>query len=261
MLFLTSELANKAEITIFSARDTTRAWLPAMYNTWLPSGLQNRVHFVSFRLIFLSALRNVGYQRRCYWSDESQQLYPLMASFKVRNCSRKGKNIFFLLTSLNTVQEYGRRIQTTWSSRWFGRRKTYLERWETWPCSWVFSKKKEIFSNGCQKIFSVPRVGFVFKFRRSQTQSFKPGAANSGSNLVVLTLTSCKDQGLSCLLPSDEKAVFYSPRTDPDPEKISNLEIIPKSTTKWFPLFFFSTPKWSPRNKGMVIKHGLWIAQ
>ena len=180
MSFLKSKRANKAEITIFSARDTTRAWLPAMYNTWLPSGLQNRIHFVSFRLIFFSALRNVGYQRRCYWSDESQQLYPLMASFKVRDCSRKGKNILFLLTSLNTVQEYGRRIQTTWSSRWFGRRKTYLERWETWPCSWVFSKKKEIFSNGCQKIFSVPRVGFVFKFRQSQTQSFQPGTANSG---------------------------------------------------------------------------------
>ena len=28
MLFLTSELANKAEITILSARDTTRAWVP-----------------------------------------------------------------------------------------------------------------------------------------------------------------------------------------------------------------------------------------
>ena len=28
MLFRTSELANKAEITILSARDTTRAWVP-----------------------------------------------------------------------------------------------------------------------------------------------------------------------------------------------------------------------------------------
>ena len=28
MLFPTSELANKAEITILSARDTTRAWVP-----------------------------------------------------------------------------------------------------------------------------------------------------------------------------------------------------------------------------------------
>ena len=28
MLFLTSELANKAEITILSARDTTRPWVP-----------------------------------------------------------------------------------------------------------------------------------------------------------------------------------------------------------------------------------------
>ena len=28
MLFLTSELANKAEIAILSARDATRAWVP-----------------------------------------------------------------------------------------------------------------------------------------------------------------------------------------------------------------------------------------
>ena len=28
MIFLTSELANKAEIAILSARDTTRAWVP-----------------------------------------------------------------------------------------------------------------------------------------------------------------------------------------------------------------------------------------
>ena len=28
MLFLTSEKANKAEIAILSARDTTRAWVP-----------------------------------------------------------------------------------------------------------------------------------------------------------------------------------------------------------------------------------------
>ena len=48
MLFLTSELANKAEIAILSALDTTRAWVPGWgimdrnvgvykngYNTWL----------------------------------------------------------------------------------------------------------------------------------------------------------------------------------------------------------------------------------
>ena len=65
MLFLTSELANKAEITILSARDTTRAWVPGrgimgwdvgIYktgcNTWLSSRLQNQPRsFVSFRLI------------------------------------------------------------------------------------------------------------------------------------------------------------------------------------------------------------------
>ena len=55
MLFPTSELANKAEITILSARDTTRAWVPGRgimgrnvgvyktgYNTWLSSRLQNQ---------------------------------------------------------------------------------------------------------------------------------------------------------------------------------------------------------------------------
>ena len=64
MLFLTSELANEAEITILSARDTTRAWFPGRgimgrdvgvyktgYNTWLSSRLQNQprsFRFVSF---------------------------------------------------------------------------------------------------------------------------------------------------------------------------------------------------------------------
>ena len=62
MLFRTSELANKAEITILSARDTTRAWVPGRgimgrdvgvyktgYNTWLSSRLQDQPRsFVSF---------------------------------------------------------------------------------------------------------------------------------------------------------------------------------------------------------------------
>ena len=64
MLFLTSELANEAEITILSARDTTRAWVPGRcimgrdvgvyktgYKSWLSSGLQNQprsFRFVSF---------------------------------------------------------------------------------------------------------------------------------------------------------------------------------------------------------------------
>ena len=66
MLFLTSKLAKKVAITILSARDTTRAWLPGRgimgrdvgvyktgYNTWLSSRLQNQPRsFVSFRLIF-----------------------------------------------------------------------------------------------------------------------------------------------------------------------------------------------------------------
>ena len=66
MLFLTSELANEPEITILSARDTTRAWVPGRgimgrdvgvyktgYNTWLSSRLQNQPRsLLSFRLIF-----------------------------------------------------------------------------------------------------------------------------------------------------------------------------------------------------------------
>ena len=62
MIFLTSELANKAEIAILSARDTTRAWVPGRgimgrnvgvykkgYNTWLSSRLQNQPR--SFRFV------------------------------------------------------------------------------------------------------------------------------------------------------------------------------------------------------------------
>ena len=68
MIFLTSELANKAEIAILSVRDTTRARVPGRgimgrnvgvykkgYNTWLssrPQNQRNRVIFVSFCLIF-----------------------------------------------------------------------------------------------------------------------------------------------------------------------------------------------------------------
>ena len=68
MLFLTSELANKAEITILSARDITRAWIPGRsimgrnvgvyktgYNTWLSSRLQNQprsFRFVLFNFLF-----------------------------------------------------------------------------------------------------------------------------------------------------------------------------------------------------------------
>ena len=50
MLFPMSELANKAEITILSARDTTR--YKTGYNTWLSSRLQNQPRsFLSFRLV------------------------------------------------------------------------------------------------------------------------------------------------------------------------------------------------------------------
>ena len=65
ILFLTSELANKAEIYILSTRDTTRAWGPGrgimgndvrvyktMYNICLSSRLQNQLLSLA-RLIFL----------------------------------------------------------------------------------------------------------------------------------------------------------------------------------------------------------------
>ena len=70
ILFLTSELANKAEIYILSARDTTRAWVPGrgimgndvrvyktMYNTGLSSRLQNQPRSLA-RLIFPFTVRS-----------------------------------------------------------------------------------------------------------------------------------------------------------------------------------------------------------
>ena len=65
MLFPTSEFANKAEITILSARDKSSAWVPGQgimdrvvgvyktgYNTWLSSKLQNQPRsFLSFRFV------------------------------------------------------------------------------------------------------------------------------------------------------------------------------------------------------------------
>ena len=46
------------------------------------------------------------------------------------------------------------------------------------------------------------------------------------------------------------------PRNDPQPwnDRQIDPEII--LAPKWSPLFFMSTPKWSPRNYEMVIKHG-----
>ena len=76
ILFLTSELANKAEIYVLSARDTTRAWVPGRsnigndvrvyktrHNTWLSSRLQNQPRSVAC-LIFSFTVRYVGHQRR-----------------------------------------------------------------------------------------------------------------------------------------------------------------------------------------------------
>ena len=78
MLFPTSELANKVEITILSTRDTTRAWVPdrgimgydvkvykIRYNTWLSSRLQNqrcsfvRLNFIDLVLSFLGTIHRV----------------------------------------------------------------------------------------------------------------------------------------------------------------------------------------------------------
>ena len=69
MLFLTSELANEAEIIILLERNTTRAWVPGRgimgrsvgvyknrYNMWLSSRLQNQPHsfpFVLFNFFFV----------------------------------------------------------------------------------------------------------------------------------------------------------------------------------------------------------------
>ena len=84
-LFLTSELANKAEIYILAARDTTRAWVPGrgimgndvrvyktMYSTWLSPRLQNQLRSRA-RLIFPFTVRNVGHQRRSVRLDYRQQ--------------------------------------------------------------------------------------------------------------------------------------------------------------------------------------------
>ena len=94
MLFPTSELANKAEITILSARYTTRAWVPGrgtmgrnvgVYktgcNTWLSSRLQNQPRsFLSFNFFPLPCVMTVT-------KDEVSDLIKpnndqLMASFK-----------------------------------------------------------------------------------------------------------------------------------------------------------------------------------
>ena len=76
LLFLTSGLANKAEICILSARDTTRASVPgrgimgndvrvykARSNTWLSSRLQNQPSSLA-RLIFSFTVPTVGHQRQ-----------------------------------------------------------------------------------------------------------------------------------------------------------------------------------------------------
>ena len=87
MLFLTGELANKVEITISSARDTTRAWVPVRgimgrdvevyktgYNTWLSSRLQNLPRsFVSFRLCFFFPFFGTKHPVIFFWSK-----YPKM---------------------------------------------------------------------------------------------------------------------------------------------------------------------------------------
>ena len=78
LLFLMSELANKAEINILLAQDTKRAWVPGWgimgshvgvyktrYNTWLSSRLQNQtcslasLIFLCLALSFLGTMHSV----------------------------------------------------------------------------------------------------------------------------------------------------------------------------------------------------------
>ena len=65
MLFLTSELANEVEITIFSARDTTRAWVPG----W---GIMGRNEGV-YKKVRHEALRNVSqdWLRKLYTNNDN----------------------------------------------------------------------------------------------------------------------------------------------------------------------------------------------
>ena len=62
------------------------------------------------------------------------------------------------------------------------------------------------------------------------------------------------------LLKLSNVQFFFTPRFTAEdctaPEMIPNPEMIPKLISKWSPFLFLSTPKWSPRNYGMVIKHG-----
>ena len=46
------------------------------------------------------------------------------------------------------------------------------------------------------------------------------------------------------------------PRNDPQPWNDPQIDPEIILALKWSPLFLLSTPKWSPRNYGMVIKHG-----
>jgi len=96
MLFLASELANKDQITILSARDTTRAWVPGRgimsrdvgvyktgYNTWLSSRLQNQPRFfLSFRLIFPLVLVSCRLPKTEVSDLIKANNEQLMASFK-----------------------------------------------------------------------------------------------------------------------------------------------------------------------------------
>ena len=96
MLFLTSELPNEAKITILSARDTTRAWVPGRgimgrnvgvykngYNTWLSSRLQNQPR--SFRFVLFNfpfAVRVMSVTKDEVPDQIKVNNDQLMASFK-----------------------------------------------------------------------------------------------------------------------------------------------------------------------------------
>ena len=64
MIFLTSELANKAEIAILSARDTTRAWVPGRgimgRNVWVYKKGYNSPSAESRKFGFMAHLRGTA---------------------------------------------------------------------------------------------------------------------------------------------------------------------------------------------------------
>ena len=97
----------------------------------------------------------------------------------VKNCPWDSKNIFFLLKRLNTVGVRSKNT-TTWSSRWFWRRKLHLHCWETRPCSYIFSKEeKDLLRSAGRFCLQVPNPNSVLPARHCQSR-FLPHRPNIG---------------------------------------------------------------------------------